>query len=119
MLARVCKLAGLTGVTPHVLRHSYASIAAELGFSELTIAGLLGHRAGSVTAGYVHLDQALVIAADRVAAVIAGALEREPEAKVTTTLRTPTVNKTTSLHVEVADVSLMRTHVAKLASGNR
>jgi len=33
-------------------------------FSELTIAGLLGHSAGSVTAGYVHLDQALVIAAD-------------------------------------------------------
>jgi integrase len=74
VMARVCKIADLKGVTPHVLRHSYASIAAELGYSELTIAGLLGHAAGSVTAGYVHLDQALVTAADRVSAVIADAL---------------------------------------------
>jgi integrase len=81
-LARVAKRAKLNGVTPHVLRHSYASIAAELGFSELTIAGLLGHAAGSVTAGYVHLDQALVTAADRVSAVIAGALDGKPEAEV-------------------------------------
>jgi integrase len=79
---RVCRLAGLTGVTPHVLRHSYASIAAELGYSELTIAGLLGHAAGSVTAGYVHLDQALVSAADRVAGVIGAALDGVPVAKV-------------------------------------
>jgi integrase len=82
VLERVCKLAGLTGVTPHMLRHSYASIAGELGYSELTIAGLLGHAAGSVTAGYVHLDQALVSAADRVAGVIADALDGEPEAHV-------------------------------------
>jgi len=34
-------------VTPHVLRHTFASIAAELAFSELTIAGLLDmHREG-------------------------------------------------------------------------
>jgi integrase len=82
VLQRVCKLAELKTITPHVLRHSYASIAAELGFSELTIAGLLGHAAGSVTAGYVHLDQALVVAADRVAGVIANALDGLPEAQV-------------------------------------
>jgi integrase len=82
VLERVCKLAGLTGVTPHMLRHSYASIAGELGYSELTIAGLLGHAAGSVTAAYVHLDQALVSAADRVAGVIADALDGKPEAQV-------------------------------------
>jgi integrase len=82
VLRRVCKLADLKGVTPHVLRHSYASIAAELGYSELTIAGLLGHAAGSVTAGYVHLDQALVTAADRVSAVIADALDGKAEAEV-------------------------------------
>jgi integrase len=82
-LIRVAKRAKLQGVTPHALRHSYASIAAELGFSELTIAGLLGHAAGSVTAGYVHLDQALVTAADRVAAVIADALDGKPDAEVT------------------------------------
>ena len=82
VLERVCKRANLTGITPHVLRHSFASIAAELGFSELVIAGLLGHSAGSVTAGYVHLDSALASAADRVAETIAAALDGRQEAEV-------------------------------------
>jgi integrase len=74
-LLHIGKLAGLEGVTPHVLRRSYATVAHELGYSELTIAGLLGHRAGSVTARYAHhVDSALASAADRVAATIAGRL---------------------------------------------
>ena len=51
---------------PHVLRHTFASVAGDLGFSELTIAGLLGHSARGVTQGYVHVDTALVVPADRV-----------------------------------------------------
>ncbi len=82
VLARVCTRAKLTGITPHTLRHSFASIAAELGFSELVIAGLLGHSAGSVTGGYVHLDSALVAAADRVSDVIRDALDGKEPAKV-------------------------------------
>jgi integrase len=39
-------------VTPHVLRHSFASIAADLGLSELTIAALLGHKKASITWPY-------------------------------------------------------------------
>jgi integrase len=81
-LARLCKAAKLRSVTAHTLRHTFASIAAEIGFSELTIAGLLGHAAGSVTAGYVHLDSALVSAADRVSATIADALDGKEGAKV-------------------------------------
>ncbi len=77
VLERITKKAGLVGITPHILRHSFASIAGELGYSELTIAGLLGHSAGSVTAGYVHLDASLTAAADRVSAVIAAALDGE------------------------------------------
>lgn len=76
VLARICKRASLEGVTVHVLRHSFAAAAAELGYSELTIAGLLGHSVPSVTARYAHVpDAALVAAADRVAARIAGALD--------------------------------------------
>ena len=37
-----CTGAGLTDVTPHVLRHSFASVAADLGYSEPTIAALIG-----------------------------------------------------------------------------
>jgi integrase len=82
VLARVCGSAGLKGVTPHVLRHTFASLAGDLGYSELTIAGLLGHAGGSVTAGYVHLDATLVAAADRVSSVLAAALDGEPTAHV-------------------------------------
>jgi len=58
----------LEGITVHVLRHSYAAVAAGLGYSELTIAGLLGHRVAGVTARYAHVpDGALTAAADAVA----------------------------------------------------
>lgn len=70
-LARVCRIARLEGVSAHVLRHSFATTAHELGFSELTIAGLLGHAAGSITARYAHhVDHALAAAADQVSNVI-------------------------------------------------
>ena len=75
VLDRVCAKANLKDVTPHVLRHTFASVAGDLGFSELTIAGLLGHSARGVTQNYVHLDTALVVAADHVSARIAGLLD--------------------------------------------
>lgn len=75
VLDRVCARAGLADVTPHTLRHSFASMAAAQGFSELTISGLLGHAPRGVTQRYVHLDTALIIAADQVAAEIARLLE--------------------------------------------
>ena len=71
VLDRVCARAGLEDVTPHTLRHSFASLAATQGFSELTISGLLGHAPRGVTQRYVHLDTALIIAADQAAAEIA------------------------------------------------
>jgi hypothetical protein len=47
-----------------------------MGFSELTIAGLLGHSVPGITARYAHLpDVALIAAADRVAARIDAALD--------------------------------------------
>ncbi|MDO9714293.1 tyrosine-type recombinase/integrase [Paracraurococcus lichenis] len=66
----VHRIAGLTeDVTPHVLRHSYASLAADLGLADATIAALLGHRGHSVTRRYIHsADTALLAAADKVAA---------------------------------------------------
>lgn len=75
VLNRVCAKAKLRDVTPHLLRHAFASVAGDLGFSELTIAGLLGHSARGVTQSYVHLDSALVVAADRVSVRIAELLD--------------------------------------------
>jgi integrase len=78
VLARVCAMAEITGITVHVLRHSFAAAAAEMGFSELTIAGLLGHSVPGVTARYAHVaDHALVAAADQVSARVAAALAGE------------------------------------------
>ncbi|HWX46504.1 MAG TPA: tyrosine-type recombinase/integrase [Roseomonas sp.] len=65
---RLTKEAGLEGVTIHTLRHSFASTAADLGYSEPTIGAMIGHSSGTVTGRYVHpLDAVLVGAVDRVA----------------------------------------------------
>lgn len=67
----VRKMTGLAGVTLHTARHGFASVAAELGYSEITIAGLLGHRSSSVTGRYIHLvDPALIAAANGVSGLI-------------------------------------------------
>src|SRR5262249_30478651 len=66
---RIAKLGGLPpDVTPHVLRHSFASLAADLGYSEPVIAALIGHQGRSTTSRYLHsADAVLLAAADAVA----------------------------------------------------
>jgi integrase len=49
-------------VTPHTLRHTFGSVAGDLGFSELTIRAMLGHASQNVTQDYVHIDEALKLA---------------------------------------------------------
>ncbi|WFE89893.1 site-specific integrase [Roseibium porphyridii] len=66
----------LADITPHVLRHSFASIANDLGFTESTIAALLGHAQGTITSRYIHsVDTALIMAADTIAGYIQGLLD--------------------------------------------
>src|SRR5215213_645543 len=68
-------------LTPHGLRHSFASVADDLGLSEPTIAALLGHVGRGVTRGYIHkLDAALIAAADRVSGRIADLLAGKADA---------------------------------------
>jgi integrase len=66
---KIAKLAELpSDITPHVLRHSFASLAADLGYNEPTIASLLGHKTHSITSRYMHsADAVLLAAADAVA----------------------------------------------------
>jgi integrase len=75
VLDRICERAKIADVTPHTLRHTFASLAGDLGFSELTIAALLGHASRGVTQRYVHIDEALRMAADRVAEEMADILD--------------------------------------------
>lgn len=56
------------GISPHTLRHSLASLAGDLGYSEPTIGALVGHKGRTVTSRYVHsADAVLLAAADAVA----------------------------------------------------
>lgn len=74
-LRALCTIAGIKGVTPHVLRHTFGSVAGDMGFSELTIKALLGHGARGSTQNYVHLDEALRLAVERVSSKIENLLE--------------------------------------------
>jgi integrase len=66
---RIANLGGLPAdVTPNVLRHSFQSLAADLGYSDLTIGTLVGHKKHTVTSRYVHgADAVLLAAVDAVA----------------------------------------------------
>jgi integrase len=61
--------AGLSDdITPHVLRHSFGSLANDLGYTDATIAMMLGHKKRTTTGLYQHgCDPVLLAAADRVA----------------------------------------------------
>lgn len=88
VLARLNSAAGIKGATVHTLRHSFASVAADEGFSEMTVAALLGHARRGVTQRYAKVDRAAVLAANSVSAKIAWLLEgRETTAEVVTLRR--------------------------------
>lgn len=66
-LAKMLTAAGVSGASSHTMRHTFASHASGLGFSDATIAGLLGHKGRGVTSRYVHRpDAALLSAAEMV-----------------------------------------------------
>ena len=80
---RVAKRAGIEGVSLHGLRHWFASAAAEMNFSELTIAGMIGRRVKGVTARYATTpDRALLAAADAVSTALRAALGEAEDARV-------------------------------------
>jgi integrase len=79
----VTKLAGLTGVRLHDLRHTYASFGAGGGLGLPIIGRLLGHTQAATTARYAHLDNdPLRRASEAIAARISAALEGKQTASV-------------------------------------
>lgn len=62
VILRICKMAMLESVTAHTLRHTFGSVAGDLGYSELIIAAMLGHGKRGVTQGYIHIDDGLRMA---------------------------------------------------------
>jgi integrase len=77
-IKRIMKRAELVGVSAHTLRHSYASVAGDLGYSDSTIETLIGHAAATVTSKYIHrMDDVLVAAANKVSGTIYRAMTNE------------------------------------------
>lgn len=72
LFERLRKRAKLPMITLHTLRHSFASEAADLGYSDSTIGALIGHSGTTTTSRYIHIaDPVLLAAADRVSQHIA------------------------------------------------
>jgi integrase len=77
---RIFDAADLADASCHSLRHTFASAASGLGYSDGTIAGLLGHKGRGVTSRYVHRpDQALVLAAEEVSTAMMVHFEQVPQ----------------------------------------
>lgn len=62
-LDRVCAQLNLAGITPHRLRHSYATRLAAEGVPIHLICALLGHRSPTTTMVYVHAGSDQILAA--------------------------------------------------------
>jgi integrase len=77
--AKIRKLGALpSDITAHTLRHSFASLAADLGYSEPTIAALVGHKGRTTTSRYVHAADAVLLSAADAVAVRTAELMCEP-----------------------------------------
>jgi integrase len=74
--AAICERAGIEGVRPHDLRHTFASVGAGSGLGLPVIGKLLGHARSQTTERYAHLAvDASKRAADAIASQIATALK--------------------------------------------
>jgi hypothetical protein len=88
----------LSDVTIHDLRRSFASVAARMGYPELIVAALLGHSAGSVTAGYARigadpLRDVVEAIGCRMAALLSGSVDLTKEAEEAKTAKEEAVAK--------------------------
>jgi integrase len=66
---RILKFGELAAdVTPNVLRHSFTSLGADLGYSDVTIGAIVGHKGRTITSRYIHsADAVLLSVADAIA----------------------------------------------------
>ncbi|MFT7569457.1 MAG: integrase [Paracoccaceae bacterium] len=86
----VCQRAKLKGVTPHILRHSFSTVAGKLNYAEVTIGALLGHSGTTVTSRYTHpVDDAIISAADKVSQTIAGYMKNGAKPQIAKVVEFP------------------------------
>src|ERR1044072_3940934 len=76
--AEACRLAGVTDLRWHDLRHTFGTRLAEAGCSEATIAELMGHTDPKTTRRYTHATARAKRAAVEAARPRPGVVEEEP-----------------------------------------
>jgi integrase len=83
-IAAIFDAAGLKDARGHDLRRTFASLAAECGYSDATIGELIGHAKRGVTEKHYvrRMDAALIAAADQVSARIAAAIGGSKSAEI-------------------------------------
>ncbi len=83
-IAAIFDAAGLSNARSHDLRRTFASIGADHGYSDATIAELLGHARRGVTATHYirRPDAALIAAANKISETIAAAMNRSGTPRV-------------------------------------
>jgi integrase len=65
-------------LTLHALRHTFATLGSDLGYVEITMSALLGHRLGTVTSRYTHaIDKSLILAANDISLALENALQNK------------------------------------------
>lgn len=82
-LRRHSKAVGIKTVTPYSLRHSFASMQADAGINQFSLASLMGHTSTRTTARYVHnSDEHFRTLMDRQADAVKALLEPKLTLKV-------------------------------------
>ncbi len=87
-LKKICKLTDKNGnlilnkpdLTVHALRHTYASLGGDLGYSDIIIAAIIGHKLNTVTNRYTHtVDSTIIAVADKISNCIQEQLDAGAE----------------------------------------
>ncbi|WP_281413065.1 MULTISPECIES: hypothetical protein [Aureimonas] len=69
---KIFEAAEIDSASRHTIRHTFATVAAGLGYSDAIIGGLLSHASRGVTSRYLRRpDEAFVAAADAVSTKVA------------------------------------------------
>ena len=61
IIKNAAKIAGIKGVHPHTLRHSFATHLIENGYDIFTVQMLLGHKSPETTMIYTHISSPKMI----------------------------------------------------------
>ena len=79
-----CRKAGIRGVTPHTLRHTFANQLVMTGTDLTTVSRLLGHKSLTMTLRYAHLTPNHLNKAVNTLKSVMGIIKKDPSDEIST-----------------------------------